>query len=454
MSRAAILFIIVCFGLIASTVPATELHGPLVIVTSFPETLFNSYKDVFEKRYPGVTVFVRSKKTSAALTFIKGRQSEPVDVFWASSPDAFEILKESGDLVALFKPAENEPARVGDYPLDDPDGYYRGFAISGYGIVWNSNYLEKFGLPVPRQWDDLKKQVYSQHIGISAPSRSGTTHLIVETILQEKGWQDGWALLLEIGGNLATITARSFGVPDGVKAGRFGMGPVIDFFGLSAKMTGAPVDFSYPDGTAFLPANIAIVKRSVNRAAAHAFVEFVLSEEGQRLLFEPPISRLPVHHQAYKSAPVSYPDPFSKELIAKGIVFDTELSRKRYHIVNELFDIMITYRLKALRRTWKAIRQAEAALAKQSVPGLEGKLKQARHLVTVMPLSEQDALSDSLTSEFMHRKPGLPVPGHQLKLEHEWRRFSSRNQATALRLAQEVLDELDLLRERGTGNGF
>lgn len=70
---------------------------------------------------------------------------------------------------------------------------------------------------------------------MSAPSRSGTTHLTVEAILQGKGWQEGWATLKSISGNFKTVTERSFGVPDGVNSGSFGLGIVIDFFGLSSK---------------------------------------------------------------------------------------------------------------------------------------------------------------------------------------------------------------------------
>jgi ABC-type Fe3+ transport system substrate-binding protein len=54
---------------------------------------------------------------------------------------------------------------------------------------------------------------YFNHLVISAPSRSGTTHLTVETILQAYGWEKGWALLLNAGGNMGSITDRSFGVP-------------------------------------------------------------------------------------------------------------------------------------------------------------------------------------------------------------------------------------------------
>jgi ABC-type Fe3+ transport system substrate-binding protein len=114
-------------------------------------------------------------------------------------------------------------------------------------------------LPAPKEWADLVKPVYFGHLAISSPSRSGTTHLTVETILQGEGWTKGWAQVLAIGGNSAAITERSFGVPDGVSNGQFGIGLVIDFFGLAAKNSGMPVEFVYPSVTSIVPANIALI---------------------------------------------------------------------------------------------------------------------------------------------------------------------------------------------------
>jgi len=426
-----------------------ELDGRLIIVTSFPENLFGRFKTAFERRHPNLKIHVRSKKTSAAISFVQERKGEPADIIWASAPDAFEVLKESGHLAKAFETPGDEIRRVGNYPLDDPDGFYRGFAISGYGIMWNRAYLARAGLPEPRQWDDLRRPEYFRHLGISAPSRSGTMHLIVETLLQGRGWEKGWAALLEIGGNLATVTARSFGVLDGVRTGRFGAGPVIDFFGLSAVATGAPVGFTYPDSTAFLPANIAVVSGARNQEAAKAFVRFLLSDDGQRILLEPEISRLPVRIVSYREAPLGYPNPFYNDLVAKGIEFDTQLSRARYHLVNALFDTIITFRLKSLNRTWQAIHEAEAALDRQRKPGLTKKLEEARRLASMVPVTAVQALDKAFTSGFVRRKPGLPVPSQQLTLEKEWELFSRENHAEAMRIVREILAELDKGRKEG-----
>ena len=415
----------------------------LVIVTSFPPVLFDRFRAEFEKLHPEVKVFVRSKKTSAAISFIKERTTEPVDLFWSSSPDAFEILKKSGHLLKAFETLGDWGPRIGSYPLDDPDGYYKGCAISGYGIVWNSDYLSNRNLPKPTQWADLANPIYKRHIGMSAPSRSGTTHLFVESILQSQGWEKGWGTLSEIGGNLATITARSFGVIDGVRAGRFGLGISIDFMGQSAKAEGEPIEFLYPQDTAFLPANIGVVTRTSNRDAAMAFVNFVLSTEGQTLLLEPAIRRLPVSKSVYALAPSDYPNPFSDDLVSKGIVFDTNLSQRRYHMVNSLFDVMLTYRQQALRHTWGAIHKAEKLLANSERTDWQAQIKEARRLMSLVPVSAGEAVDKDFVSHFVRHKPGISLPETQVKRETEWAEFAREQQGKALFIAKDVLAKLE-----------
>ena len=266
---------------------AQDIENRLVIVTSFSKDVTEPYRTAFQKKYPGTKVEVQNRNTNAAVTFIRETKSNPPDIMWASAPDAFEVLKKDKLLHKYQPKAKGLATKVGSYPVNDPDGYFTGFAASGYGIMYNTRYLKANNIPAPKEWDDLKKPVYFGHVGISAPSRSGTTHLTVETILQGEGWDKGWATLLEIGGNLAQVSDRSFGVPDAVNSGQYGVGIVIDFFGLSAKASGFPVEFVYPTVTAIVPANVGIIANSKNQRAAEAFVEFLLSEEGQQILLDP-----------------------------------------------------------------------------------------------------------------------------------------------------------------------
>ena len=281
---------------------------------------------------------MQNRNTAAAVTFIRETRSSPPDLMWASAPDAFEVLKKDALLQKYQPKAQGIADKVGSYPVNDRDGFYVGFAASGYGIMYNTRYLRANSLPAPKEWDDLKKPIYFGHVGISAPSRSGTTHLTVETILQGEGWEKGWATLLEIGGNLAQVSDRSFGVPDAVNSGQYGIGIVIDFFGLSAKASGFPVEFVYPTVTTIVPANVGIIANAKNQKAAEAFVEFLLSEEGQQILLDPKIQRLPVRLATYDKAPAGYPNPFKDTTLGAKVSFNPELSEGRYELLNSLYD--------------------------------------------------------------------------------------------------------------------
>nr|MBA3776072.1 extracellular solute-binding protein [Betaproteobacteria bacterium] len=283
----------------------------VTVVTSFPKELTEAYKNAYEKKYPADKVEILNKGTSAGIAYVREQSAgNRPEIFWASAPDAFEVLAAEKLLQKVDVATTGIPEKIGSYPINDPEGMYRGQALAGYGFMWNTRYMNAHKLPVPKEWSDLTKPIYHGHIATSSPSRSGTSHLTFETILQGEGWDPGWRQILQIAGNAAAVTERSFGVPDGVQNGQFGIGIVIDFFGLAAKASGFPTEFAYPSGTAIVPANIGVVAGAKNVEAGKRFLQFTLSEEGQQLLLDPKISRLPVLPAAYAKAPAGYPNPF------------------------------------------------------------------------------------------------------------------------------------------------
>ncbi len=420
---------------------ASAQEGTLTIVTSYPPDTTTTFKKAFEKKYPGVKVEMLKKKTTAGIKYLQETSgNNKSDMFWASAPDAFEVLK-GDDLLAKYEvKIKGIPEKVGSFPINDPDGYYKGFAASGYGIMWNTRYLKAKKLPVPKEWADLKDPVYFGHVGMSAPSRSGTTHLTVETLIQGIGWEKGWAEWKAIAGNFKTVTARSFGVPDGVNSGQFGVGIVIDFFGLSSKASGFPVDYVYPTITTLVPANIAIVKNAPNAEAASAFIEFLLSTEGQELLLDPKIRRLPVNPDTYAKAPEGFPNPFKDSSIGAAVKFDLGLSKGRYNVVNSLFDVMITYRIDELRAATKALHEARAAMAGKTNPDAAKLIAEAQALVDKLPITEARASEKDFAGIFKkkRKKATTKITGRQAEVEGKWDDMVKANYAKAVELANKA----------------
>ena len=424
--------LVASLAIAALAIPAAA--ETVTVITSFPKELTAAYKKAFETKYPSDKLEILNKNTAAGIAFVREQPvgSRP-EIFWASAPDAFEVLAASKLLQKSDAQNAAVPAKIGNYPINDPEGFYLGQALAGYGIMWNTRYLAANKLPEPKEWADLVNPVYHGHLAISSPSRSGTTHLTVETILQGEGWAKGWGQLLAIAGNSAAITERSFGVPDGVASGQFGIGLVIDFFGLAAKNSGMPVEFVYPSVTSIVPANIALVAGSKAPEAGKRFIRFTLSDEGQALLLDKEISRLPVLPATYAKAPAGYPNPFSGKIQAK-VNFDSNLSESRYYVVVALFDQLVTFRHKELAAAAKAIQDAQKRLGNRTSPQLD----EARRLVFTPPLDDKQAADPALLAAFKADKKDADATKRRTQIEEEWAAKAKSNYARAVELANAV----------------
>lgn len=411
--------------------------GKVTVVTSFSKDVTDPIKKAFEKAVPGVTLEVQNRNTNAGVKYLEEtRANNQVDLFWASAPDAFEVLKGKNLLTAYKPKAAGIPDKIGSYPINDPAGFYSGFAASGYGIMWNERYARANRLPEPKDWQDLAKPAYFDHVSIASPARSGTTHLTVETILQGEGWDKGWRTIKEMSGNFRTITDRSFGVPEAVNSGQVGFGIVIDFFAFSAQASGFPVKFVYPTVTTVVPANVGIVASPPNKAAAEAFVEFLLSPTGQEVLLEPGIRRLPVNPAVYAKAGADYPNPFTDQRFQTMIGFDVDKSEARTAVVDTMFDQLISFQLDALKGVTKVLHEVDAALAKKPNPQAKALADEARTLIAALPVTEAQAASAELRGAFTGAKE---KGARQAEVESQWANFARDNYAKAKAKADEAL---------------
>ena len=381
-------------SLLSTALAASPAPEPLAVITSYSTVVYEPVRTAFEARHPGVRLKFSNRKTSAAVAAIINPAREPVDVFWASSPDAFEALRKAGRLARL-PAAYPRDWRIGGLPVDDPSGFYAGFAISGFGFVWSEVALARAGAPSPDAIAALTDPAYRGLLAMTTPSRSGTTHLMVETVLQDQGWTEGWATWSAVAGNLATITARSYSVAAGVAQGRFGIGLSIDFIGR-AQESGL-LRFAYPADGVFLPASVGIVAGTKKRAAAEAFVAFLMSAEGQAILRNPAVGRSPVDPAAHAALP---DDLYARAARRASRPFDAGLSGGRYELVNLLFDEAITLRLPALQAQWARVRAAERQ------PETRERAREAGRLLGAVPIDDAESRDEGILARSRSRDMG------------------------------------------------
>jgi len=212
---------------------------------------------------------------------------------WASAPDAFECFKKDKLLLKYSRKARASPeGRL--LSVNDPDGFFTGFRRLRLRHHVQRRAICARTTSRRRRNGRPQEPVYFGHVAFRRRRAPAPPHLTVETILQGEGWDKGWATLLEIGGQPDAGLDRSFGVPDAVNSGQYGVGIVIDFFGLSGQGVGLPGRISSIRRDTIVPANVASSVNAKNQKAAEAFVELLLSEEGQQILLDPKIQRLPV----------------------------------------------------------------------------------------------------------------------------------------------------------------
>lgn len=341
--------------------------GELRILTSYQADVITPLREAFQRHRPDIRVRVLNKNTHAAVDEILAGNDRQFDLFWASAPEAFVVLHKADSLVDLGY------------------GHYTDFAWSAVGWTWRGDRSAASQFPVPQDWNDLLDPVFARGIALSHPMRSGTMHSLLETVLQDRGWHAGWAWVLELAGQLHTISARSFGVLEGVENGEFTLGLTIDFLALTRSHQG--LVFRYGRPVIMIPARIAGLKGGGQPNAARAFMDFVLSEEGQRILLRPDIRRIPVNAKVRKELEISLHPEVRAALNFSWSRYDPDLAARRYWEVKQIFEAFVARDLLLRRELWRRLRAINGASSAE--------IKRVRSLLTWMPLTEHQALSSS-----------------------------------------------------------
>lgn len=393
---------------------AAAKQDELVIATTFsPEAtahIISSWQ-----QQPGAARIRTINRTSAALERLLDTPAlEDVDLVVTSSPMLLQHLQEH-DRLAELSGLPDVSRRLVPLRLRD---HAAAVAFSGYGILVNKRRMAENNLPVPVSWDSLADSRYRGLLLMSSPSRSDTYHLMVESLLQQRGWDKGWALLLNISGNLATISSRSFGVADKIKAGLGGAAPVIDNY--ARLLLGDPeLAFNYLPDSATSPTFVAISRYSLNKENARAFIGFLLSEQGQKVLADSSTGKYPV-----TPLPRENPrEPVQRRLLNSPYQMDENLVLKRQRMVQQLFDTAITFRLTESIDAWRALYTAEARV-KRPLPHI-------RALLTAMPVSAQESADPAYYSRFDDNR----------KAEEEyirWQQFFREQQRKAIAELEKV----------------
>jgi len=255
---------------------AQDTKGKLVLYTSQPERDAAQTIAAFKRVRPGIDVEVfRSGTTEVmgklAAEFAAG-QPKP-DVLLLADAATMEALKKDGRLAA-YPQANVEGLAAGSF---DTDRTYFGTKLITTGIAYNTGAKTR-----PTSWADLTKPEYRGQIAMPSPLYSGAAAIMLGTMTTRNDL--GWGYFEKLKAADAVAVRGNGAVLNAVANGEKTYGVVVDFMAFNAKAKGSPIDFVFPaEGLPAVTEPVAIVKTAQNPAAARAFVDFILSDEGQKL---------------------------------------------------------------------------------------------------------------------------------------------------------------------------
>ncbi|RZN20849.1 MULTISPECIES: ABC transporter substrate-binding protein [unclassified Escherichia] len=354
----------------------------LVIATTLSSEATEHIISQWQKQ-PQATKIRTLNRTSASIErLLENPLGENIDLVLSSSPMLLQRLQSKN----LLQPFNNQIETSRKLVPESIRSTTVAVAISGYGILINVAHLEDKKEPVPTSWQELSKSRYQGTLLMSSPSRSDTTHLMIEDLLQQQGWSSGWSTLLKIGGNLATISSRSFGVANKISTGLGDAGPVIDNY-ANVLLNNSTLRFSYFPNSRAAPMFIAITEGSNHPQEAGRFIDFLLSPEGQQALSDSDSGKYPVY-----PLPSGTPLADQQMRLFASPSLDYPLIMQRQKLVQLLFDYAITFRLTELQKSWKALYAAEHRL-KRTLP-------EVRALLIAVPVTPQQSVNPTYLQQF------------------------------------------------------
>jgi ABC-type Fe3+ transport system substrate-binding protein len=153
--------------------------------------------------------------------------------------------------------------------------------------VYNPKRLQRLGVAPLKEWDDLLNPKLKGEVAQCAPTRSSSSNATYEVILSMFGEDKGWDWLRRLAANTGHFTARSRDVPTVVAKGEFAAGfAVPSYMAFEEKLAGFDLKFAAPKNAFVTPEPMAILAGARNPKAARAFIEFLLTERGQRVFME------------------------------------------------------------------------------------------------------------------------------------------------------------------------
>ncbi|MCR4932670.1 MAG: ABC transporter substrate-binding protein [Lachnospiraceae bacterium] len=260
-------------------IEAAKAEGELVVYGSCEEDYLAAACDHFKELY-GINVQYQRLSTGEVQSKIEEENGNPSgDVWFGGTTDPYNVAAKEGLLLPYE--AQNASHLLSDM-YRDADGNWYGIYKGILGFMVNKDELSRMGIDEPKDWVDLVDEKYKGLVWLSNYNTAGTAKLVVNTMIQKYGHDEGIKYLCELDKNVEVYTKSGSGPSKNVGTGEcvVGIGFLHDGITQIVDNGYSNVGLIIPSsGTSFEIGATAIFKGCKHENAAKLWIEYALSPD-------------------------------------------------------------------------------------------------------------------------------------------------------------------------------
>ena len=258
-------------------VKAAKEEGKLIVYGSCEEEYLNAVCSNFKSLY-GIDVQAQRLSTGEVAAKIEEENGHPsADVWFGGTTDPYNVSSSKG-LLEQYEPKNASHLISDKFKSTNKDWYgiYKGIL----GILYDKEELERLKLDVPQDYKDLIDPKYKGLIWSSNYNTAGTAKLIINTVIQKYGHDQGIQYLVDLDKNIAQYTKSGSGPSKAIGTGEctIGIGMLHDGIYQIVDQEHENVGLQIPSsGASYEVGATAIFKGAAHLNAAKLWIEYALS---------------------------------------------------------------------------------------------------------------------------------------------------------------------------------
>ena len=256
-----------------------QAEGTLVVYGSCEEEYLAAACQHFEELFGIKTTFQRLSTGEVQAKIEEEKGNPSADVWFGGTTDPYNVCAAEG----LLEPyaAVNASHLISDM-YKDADNNWFGIYKGILGFMVNTDELARKEQEAPADWADLLKDEYKGEIWLSNYNTAGTAKLVVNTMIQKYGHDEGIKYLVDLDKNIEVYTKSGSGPSKNVGTGECVIGIGFLHDGITQIVDNGYTNVSLiipSSGTSFEVGATAIFKGAAHSNAAKLWIEYALSPE-------------------------------------------------------------------------------------------------------------------------------------------------------------------------------